>query len=653
MTANASKGCLKHLSPAHQRQLDESGIDPSVAAERGYYTAARRSEVPSVFKGYQQRPGLVIPSHSPDGKSTRTRLRPDRPRKGKDGKPRKYEHPAGSRLILDVHPRNFGAIKDPGVELWITEGEKKGDALTSRGLCAIAVPGVWGWVKKGSIPLPCWEHVALKGRRVFVVFDSDVMAKPEVQRALERLVRMLEERGADVRVIYLPENEKGVDDHLRAGLSVNELRALARRFEPQDIGRIRLSRDEKLRALVEDLERTLWDFRWKGQGGHTDRDAYLKLLEAARRHGKVVDGGVRVTISHGTLQLEAKIGSSRTLCKALNRLEEAELLYRDNPDREPDKPGAFVLRASVKYKGEKEGQKEKATQGLHSMYPPTLHLRAPRLRWSRPKFIPKRGVVTGTRKVRQTPRREPRDRIVRLGKTRGAILDALDVAGGAATLEDLAAALHKKRPRDLRRRLLPMLEEAGIVEVVGDAVSLAEDWLERLEAERERGQEIEADEVARERLKLKREAFHRRHEIKPDRAPTDAELAAQREAFRAALERQKRAREDRMRGAALKAFRAHRSGAAVNLELMMGGEQVGAEYLVKSVLAYHRIPEVTWARVWERWREPVLEAAAVIAREHAPPPADDWREHALDCECLACTSPEPRYARPRQERRGA
>jgi ribosomal protein S19E (S16A) len=70
--------------------------------------------------------------------------------------------------------------------------------------------------------------------------------------------------------------------------------------------------------------------------------------EASARSGKPHPDGVRVEISHGILQLKAKLGSSRTLCKALNRLEEAGLLYRDNGGREVDKAGAFVLRAGVK-----------------------------------------------------------------------------------------------------------------------------------------------------------------------------------------------------------------------------------------------------------------------------------------------------------------
>jgi hypothetical protein len=181
--------------------LEESAISPEIVAGRGYRTASSRSEVPAVFPDYQRRRGLVIPTFSPSG-ATSYQLRPDVPRV-RGGKARKYEQPGGVGCILDVHPRMMAAVADPGVRLWVGEGVKKGDALASRGECVISLSGVWNW-QAGGEPLACWEHVPLSGREVLVVFDSDVMVKPEVQLALERLVAFLEGQGARVRVIYLP-----------------------------------------------------------------------------------------------------------------------------------------------------------------------------------------------------------------------------------------------------------------------------------------------------------------------------------------------------------------------------------------------------------------------------------------------------------------
>lgn len=529
-----------------------------MVSERGYYTAQHRSEVPEAFAGYQRRLGLVVPVHSPDGETTSSQLRPDNPRRDKKGKALKYETPGGSRTILDVHPRNHAAVRDPAVDLWITEGVKKGDALASRGECAISLVGVWNWQRAGEL-LPCWDHVELKGRLVYVAFDSDVVAKAEVQIALERLVAALEGLGADVRVAYLPGGEGGekvgADDFLAGGATVAELKALARRFEPEDLGRIRLSRDEKLRAAVEDLERRFWAEEWKGLGGHSDYDVALKLVEAARRHGQLVEGGIRVVVSWGTLQLASKI-SRRTLSKAISRLEERGFCSRDNEGRKADEAGAFVMRASVDHYGWMPATE---TQGARACDPGGLHLRAtghailragkkadkkgvrvlpmperrsdevvglrpsaPRLRHSAPARKPRLGTARDSRKVRQGPRDRARPAVKRLGKRRCAIVDVVEACGWQATLGEVAVSLHAKRPRDLRRRYLPMLEEAGILTVEDDLLTLTDNWLEALEVVREQGGEIEAEESARRDLARKRRAYYGRHKVRPDHHPANA-----------------------------------------------------------------------------------------------------------------------------------
>jgi hypothetical protein len=181
----------------------ESGISPEYIASRGYYTASRRADVPEVFKGRQRRLGLVIPTFSPSG-ATGFRLRPKTPITPE----RKYEQPYGIRNILDVHPLNLSRVQDPCVEFWVTEGEKTADSLACRGECVISIPGVHNFATKGSKGvegLPCWEYVPLQGRVVTVVYDADAQTNPGVQLALERLVKLLGGRGADVYVVYLPE----------------------------------------------------------------------------------------------------------------------------------------------------------------------------------------------------------------------------------------------------------------------------------------------------------------------------------------------------------------------------------------------------------------------------------------------------------------
>jgi hypothetical protein len=195
------------LSPKDRQMLEvESSISPEYIAGRGYYTASSRADVPEVFKGRQRRLGLVIPTYSPSG-ATGFRLRPNNP----ISTGRKYEQPYGVGSILDVHPFNLERVQDPGVELWVTEGEKTADSLASRGECVISIPGVHNFAAKGTAGaegLPCWEHVPLNDRVVTVVYDADARTNASVQLALKRLVSLLENRGADVYVVYLP----GVSD---------------------------------------------------------------------------------------------------------------------------------------------------------------------------------------------------------------------------------------------------------------------------------------------------------------------------------------------------------------------------------------------------------------------------------------------------------
>jgi len=177
----------------------ESSIRPKVIEARRYRTVEKKAELERLGFGRAQRnvPGLLLPIYGPGGEISLYQFRPDEPRI-KDGKPVKYETPGGSRMALDVHPFAREKLGDPSVPLFITEGIKKGDALVSQDLCAIALVGVWNWRGTneygGKTALPEWEHVALNDRQVYIVFDSDVMLKPQVYAALARLKPFLEGR---------------------------------------------------------------------------------------------------------------------------------------------------------------------------------------------------------------------------------------------------------------------------------------------------------------------------------------------------------------------------------------------------------------------------------------------------------------------------
>lgn len=188
------------LSDRHRQMLEkESGISADVIAERGYKTVDRPVRLRELgFTPNQCRvPTLLLPVWNVHGEIGLYQSRPELPRV-QDGKVIKYETPRGSKMALDVHPSIRHMLGNPKTPLWVTEGVKKADALVSQGCCAIALLGVWNWRGTnelgGKTALPDWESIALKGRQIYICFDSDAMIKPQVHQALARLKSFLESR---------------------------------------------------------------------------------------------------------------------------------------------------------------------------------------------------------------------------------------------------------------------------------------------------------------------------------------------------------------------------------------------------------------------------------------------------------------------------
>jgi hypothetical protein len=223
-----------------RRECDDAflaarAIDATVATERGYVQANGNLAA----LGFSQTQaalgaGLLIPIHGVDGLIVYHQLRPDAPRLNDNGSPRKYEVPAGQRMILDCHPRVRHLLGDPRVPLIITESAPKGDALISRGYVAVALNGCWGWRHTnehgGKTILPDFEAIALHGRDIIIANDSDAWTNPSVADATERLGAWLD-RKARVRVLRIPAApdgaKMGIDDYIASGGDLDALIATA------------------------------------------------------------------------------------------------------------------------------------------------------------------------------------------------------------------------------------------------------------------------------------------------------------------------------------------------------------------------------------------------------------------------------------------
>jgi hypothetical protein len=227
----------RRLAQSHQALLAASGIDPAVAGERGCWTAVNPKELADLgFAGTQQlAPALVLPVWDVHGRVAFSQIRPNTPRLNGDGDPIKYETPAGARMVLDAHPRIRAMLRDPQIPLYITEGIKKADSAISRGLCSVALLGVTNWrgtnASGGKTALACWQNIALNGRPVFVVFDSDSGTNNKVLLQAITLGEFLESKGAEAQIVALPPGPNGakvgLDDYFAAGGSAAALPALA------------------------------------------------------------------------------------------------------------------------------------------------------------------------------------------------------------------------------------------------------------------------------------------------------------------------------------------------------------------------------------------------------------------------------------------
>jgi putative DNA primase/helicase len=256
---------ITDLAAQHVRELVEgSAIDPAVIQERGYVTVARpnaalrdpygrdtRDQLRAMgFPSWATRedyfyPGLLIPQYTPAGIRYAGQFKPSRPVPGRDGKPQRYASAKGPAR-LDVHPRwsadrggmQLPAIQDPSERLWITEGVKKADALTSRGCVTVALAGVYNW-RNTHATLGDWEDVRLRGREIVLCFDADAVTKPAVAQAMARLGKWLRHKGA-AKVWYLTvppavggSATKGVDDYFAAGGTLKSLEQALSTTPPQ------------------------------------------------------------------------------------------------------------------------------------------------------------------------------------------------------------------------------------------------------------------------------------------------------------------------------------------------------------------------------------------------------------------------------------
>lgn len=232
----------RELSTEHLHILtDESAIDPDIIIGRGYYSLDR-SQVTELVNLEVLSPNALKAM----GWMSIPLYRPDRQKHGEllrlfgANLRQKYLWPSGLRLAFDVHPDYLDAVKDPNIDIVITEGVKKGDAILSaarregKDLVVLSTNGCEGWRAKIDglrQATPDYFDVVWEDRRVLVISDSDYRSNDNVAYGWNECVRYTagktgEHRTFLVVVPSIGEAKQGADDYLASGKSLDSLMGL-------------------------------------------------------------------------------------------------------------------------------------------------------------------------------------------------------------------------------------------------------------------------------------------------------------------------------------------------------------------------------------------------------------------------------------------
>lgn len=213
-----------------KEKLTSSGLNTKIAEQLGMYETVSAAMLHDSFEAL---PAIVLPYHDLEGKVAKSHPRwPDFYRlrylaKGtsfKDlatDKSQRYAQPPGSGVCA-YFPKteDWSKIaKDVEQGLIFTEGEFKAAAACDNGFPTIGLGGIWNFMaqREGLFFLPELEKLDWRKRPVWICYDSDYASNPNVCAAINRIAEELDERGALVYVLLLPDlvegGKTGLDDY--------------------------------------------------------------------------------------------------------------------------------------------------------------------------------------------------------------------------------------------------------------------------------------------------------------------------------------------------------------------------------------------------------------------------------------------------------
>lgn len=232
-----------------KNKLLSSGLNTTKGAALGMYEVASAA---TLDKSFEARPALVIPYFGPNKKPMAShpkwpnfyRIRyldkgPIDFKKMAGEKDQRYGQPPRTGVCAYLPmTADWETIRhDPEYDIIITEGELKAAAATDAGFPTIGLGGVWNFraSREGVWFLPELEAFDWVQRTTYICFDSDYLNKPNVCLAINALCEELQERGALVKLLALPDagddKKVGLDDYL-LDHSTEDLKDLLAQSEP-------------------------------------------------------------------------------------------------------------------------------------------------------------------------------------------------------------------------------------------------------------------------------------------------------------------------------------------------------------------------------------------------------------------------------------
>jgi len=210
------------LDPNHLADLQKSGLSDETIEMMGAYSV-RPADIPKEIGWNPEKVQSVLAFPYPGLNFTRFKVFPTY--EDTKGHKVKYLQRKNTGVHLYILPSVQAVLSNSSMPLYFTEGEKKAAKAVQEGLPCIGLGGLWNWIEKGTgDTIDEIDSIALVNREIGIIPDSDTWGRPDLQKAIYALAKELEQRGAKVSFIIIPQSgaeKAGLDDLLvKGGLEI-------------------------------------------------------------------------------------------------------------------------------------------------------------------------------------------------------------------------------------------------------------------------------------------------------------------------------------------------------------------------------------------------------------------------------------------------